>query len=88
MVQSGRPSLHHRGLGHGARHACRPGLSILWSGATEIGTQHDIGLHGLLHRHDFSVVLLGLLVSVFIVGKERLHWRSYPFWPDEYLGRA
>ena len=84
MVSSWRSSLHHRGLGHGAGHDTWSWLPLLWSGTTEICPEHDMGLYGLLFHHHLSMVLLGLLSSLFQYGHQRLHRRSTTFRLDEH----
>lgn len=46
MVLTRRPSLHHRGLGHGACYDTRSGLPIFGLSQTEIRFDHDLGYHG------------------------------------------
>jgi len=74
MVRPRRPSLPHRGFGHGGGHDTRPGLPLLRPSTKKIGFDDDMGLHGKLLRHHVPMVFLGLLSRLFSAGHERLHW--------------
>lgn len=84
MVYFRRSGLHHRGFGHGGRHDTGARISLLRSGAAKVGSYYDMGLHGLVFRHYFPMVFLGLFTGLFGARDKRLHWRSQALWSDEH----
>lgn len=84
MVSVRRPSVHHRGLGHGAGYDSWPRIPLLRTRTKEVGFEHDLGLYGIILRHHFPMVLLGLFVGFLAHSNERLHWRSSTLWSHEY----
>ena len=79
MVHLRRSGLHHRGFGHGGSHDTGAWLLVLRPGATKVGPEHDLGLHGQFFHHHLPMVLLGLFFGIFSSRHQRLHWRSEPF---------
>ena len=87
MVHFRRSGLYHRGFGHGGGHDTGSRIPLLWSGAAKVCSDHDMGLHGLVFRHHFPMVFLGLFSGLFGTRKERLYWRSQALWFNEYTRR-
>ena len=73
MVLVWRPSLHHRGFGHGGGHDTWSRLSLLWSCAKKVRSEYDLGLHELFLHHHVSMVFLGVFVGILSPGHERIH---------------
>ena len=64
MVPIGRSSVHHRRFGDGAGHGTRTRLPLLRPRAKKIGTEHDMGVYGIIVGDYVPVVFLGILVGV------------------------
>ncbi len=88
MVPIRRHSLHPRSFGYGDGDGTGSWLSILWTCAAEVGSEHDMGLHGLIFGYHIPMVLLGLLARFQQLRNERIHRRFGEVWSSEYTGSA
>lgn len=88
MVRSRGPGLYHRLLVHGPAYDPRPGLPILGIGAQEIGSFHDLGVHGLFLHHRLPMVLLGLFAGVQPDSYKWLHRQPGCLWAQRRAGNA
>ena len=88
MVPVWRPSIHHRGICYGADNGTGSWLLILWSCATKVGPEHDLGLYGIMLGHYLSVVLLGLLSGIQQLRDQRVHRRFEEIRPDEHISNS
>ena len=84
MVSIGRPSVHHRGIGHGAGYGPGPRIPLLRPRTTKIRLVDDVGMYGGRISRNLPMVLVGVLVSFLTDGPEWIHWRSQEIWLAEY----
>jgi hypothetical protein len=87
MVPIWRPSVHHRGIGHGAGHGPGPRIPLLRPRTAKVGLVDDVGMYGGRIGGNIPMVLVGILVGFLAVGEQWIHWRSQEIWLAEFAGK-
>ena len=84
MVRPRRPSIHYHSLGYGRGYDTRTRISVLGIGTAKVCIDHDMGLHGFILSHYFSMVPVGLFTGILGTRDKRVHWRSQSLWSDQH----